>query len=264
MDLQLKGKKAVITASTDGIGYAVAYKLLEEGANVLINGRNELKAQQKQYLLEKDDGEKEFGEKRVFLYIGDTTSEAGIKGIYQYAESIFNHIDCIVANVGCGRPITQSNLDIKSWEKNFDINLFSAVRLIQEFDGFWGENTNGSIVLVSSLAAYNRISAPYAYAASKQGISVFSKYLSDDYAGRNIRVNSVIPGNVFYKGGRWEELLKKDKSGVKEYIEHCVPLGRFATPEEIADAVTFLVSERASFITGASLLVDGGQSRSII
>ena len=259
MDLQLKGKKVVITASTDGIGYAVAYRFLQEGACVLMNGRNESKAQQKRYLLEK-----EFGENRVFLYTGDTTSEAGIKGIYQHAESIFNHIDCIVANVGSGKPITQSNLDIKGWKKSFDINLFSAVKLVQEFDGFWEENTGGSIVLVSSLAAYNRISAPYAYASAKQGVSVFSKYLSDDYAGRNIRVNSVIPGNVFYKGGRWEELLKKDESGVKEYIEHSVPLGRFAVPEEIAEAVVFLASDRASFITGAALLVDGGQSRSII
>lgn len=259
MDLYLKGKKVVITASTDGIGYATAYRFLEEGAYVLVNGRNELKAQKQRNLLEK-----EFGEKRVFLYAGDTTSEDGIRGMYQCAGSVFNHIDCIIANVGSGKPVAQSNLDIGGWKKSFDINLFSAVKLIQEFDDLWEPNTGGSIVTVSSLAAYNRISAPYAYAAAKQGISVFSKYLSDDYAERRIRVNSVIPGNVYYQGGRWEELLNQDENSVKAYIEHSVPLKRFASPEEVADAIVFLASGRASFITGATLLVDGGQSRAVI
>lgn len=259
MDLHLKGKNVVITASTDGIGYATAYKFLEEGSYVLINGRNELKAQEKRSLLEK-----EFGNNRIFLYAGDAASEEGTKGICQYARSIFNRIDCIVANIGSGKPITQSNLDLEGWKKSFDINLFSAVKLIQEFNDYWEENTNGSIVMVSSLAAYNRISAPYAYAAAKQGISVFAKYLSDDYAKRKIRVNSVIPGNVYYKGGRWDELLRRNESDVEEYIERSVPLKRFAVPEEIADAIVFLASDRASFITGATLLVDGGQSRAIV
>lgn len=259
MDLYLKGKKVVITASTDGIGYAAAHRFLEEGACVLINGRNEIKAQGKRDLLEK-----EFGEDRVFLYVGDTVSWDGIRGMGQYARSIFRHIDCLVANVGSGKPVTQSNLDIEGWRRSFDVNLFSAVKLIREFNELWEENAGGSIITVSSLAGYNRISAPYAYAAAKQGISVFSKYLSDDYAKKGIRVNSVVPGNVYYAGGRWEELLKKDEAGVNDYIDHAVPLKRFAIPEEIADAIVFLASERASFITGAALLVDGGQSRAVI
>ena len=152
----------------------------------------------------------------------------------------------------------------EEWEKSFDINLFSTVKLVQAFDGLWNEERGGSIVMLSSLAAYNRISAPYAYAAAKQGISVFSKYLSDDYAKRNIRVNSVVPGNVFYKGGRWEELVKRDETGVKEYIENSVPLKRFASPDEIANAIVFLASDCASFITGTSLVVDGGQNRSSV
>lgn len=259
MDLQLEGKKIVITASTDGIGYATVWKFLEEGACVLMNGRDQAKAQEKKRLLEK-----EFGEGRIFLYTGDTVSEDGIRGVYQCAKSNFGHIDCIVANVGSGKPIAQSNLDIKGWKEGFEINLFSAVKLINEFDDLWEQNTGGSIVTVSSLAAYSRLSTPYAYAAAKHGISVFSKYLSDDYAERKIRVNSVIPGNVFYPGGRWEELLNQDQNSVEEYIECSVPLKRFATPEEVADAIVFLASSRASFITGASLLVDGGQSRAIV
>lgn len=259
MDLQLKGKKVVITASTDGIGYATARQFLKEGADVLINGRNVHKAGYKKELLEK-----EFGKNRVFLYVGDTAIEESIVKLHKYAGNIFKHIDCIVANVGSGRPISEDRLDMDEWKKCFDINLFSAVKLIQMFDDLWDINLGGSIVTVSSLAAYNRIPAPYAYAAAKQGISVFSKYLSDDYAERKIRVNSVIPGNVYYKGGRWGELLKRDDAGVKEYIEHSVPLRRFATPDEIANTIVFLASSCASFITGATLLVDGGQSRAIV
>lgn len=258
MDLQLNEKKIVITASTDGIGYAIAHKFLEEGACVLINGRNGLKAKEKKELLEK-----EFGKNRVFLYVGDAVSENNINELYQYTKKIFDHVDCIVANVGSGKPMTQSNLDIEGWKRSFDINLFSAVKLIQEFDDLWDSNIGGSIVTVSSLAAYSRISAPYAYAAAKQAINVFSKYLSDDYAARGIRVNSVIPGNVYYKGGRWEELMVRDEIGIKEYIEHSVPLKRFANPDEIANAVVFLASNCASFITGSTLLIDGGQNRAI-
>lgn len=259
MDLQLSGKKVVITASTDGIGYAIAYRFLKEGADVLINGRNEQKIQERKKLLDK-----EFGEKRVWIYVGDTTSGEGIKEISQYAKSVFQYIDCLVANVGSGKPVTQSDLDIEGWRRSFDVNLFSTVQLIQETNEFWNENAGGNIVMISSLAAYSRISAPYAYAAAKQSLGVFTKYLSDDYARRKIRVNCVVPGNVYYKGGRWEELLKSDEKGVKNYIESAVPLKRFATPTDIADAVIFLASERASFITGTSLFVDGGQSRAVI
>lgn len=259
MNLQLKGKNVIITASTDGIGFASARKFLEEGANVLINGRNQLKAEERKKSLEK-----EFGKDRVFAYAGDITKEENIEGLCQHAEKIFDQVDCMVANVGSGKPIARSRLAMEEWEKSFDINLFSAVKLVQACDGLWNEKSGGSIVMLSSLAAYNRISAPYAYAAAKQAISVFSKYLSDDYAKKNIRVNSVVPGNVYYKGGRWEELVKQDEIGVKEYIENSVPLKRFATPDEIADAILFLASECASFITGTSLIVDGGQNRSSV
>ena len=83
--------------------------------------------------------------------------------------------------------------------------------------------------------------------------------MSRKWAGDGIRVNCVLPGNVFFQGGRWEELLNKDKRGVTEYIESCVPMKRFGEPKEIADMILFLSSKRASFITGAEISIDGGQ-----
>lgn len=256
MDLQLEGKKVIVTASTGGIGLATARKFLEEGTCVLINGKNEIKARAKKELLEA-----EFGYGRVFLYTGDVTLEENIRKLRQYAEEIWNRVDCIVANVGSGRPIAENRLESTEWEKGFDINLFSAVTLVREFDNMWREG--GSIVMLSSLAACDCIKAPYAYAAAKEGIRVFAKYLSDDYASRGIRVNCVLPGNVLFPGGRWEELLQQDKKEVEHYIQEKVPMKRFAIPEEIANAIVFLASGAASFITGTSILIDGGQKRGI-
>ena len=90
-----------------------------------------------------------------------------------------------------------------------------------------------------------------------------TKYLSDDYASKNIRVNCVIPGNIMFAGGRWEELMMLDKGGTEEYIQKNVPMKRFGQPREIASVIVFLASVSASFITGTSLVVDGGQKRGI-
>ena len=134
MNLQLKGKNVIITASTDGIGYATARRFLEEGANILINGRNQVKAEER-----KKELEEEFPDRNVFAYAGDVTREENIQGLCQYAKMIFDQVDCMVANVGSGKPVSESRLAVEEWEKSFDINLFSTVKLVQAFDGLWNE-----------------------------------------------------------------------------------------------------------------------------
>lgn len=258
MQTGLAGKKIAITASTNGIGYAAARMFLEEGASVIINGRNADVLRERCNFLEK-----EFGVDCVFGFCGDVTKEKDIGALKKYAQQVFGTIDCLVANAGSGRPIAESRLEDMEWEKGFDTNLFSAVRLIYEFEDMWNRQEGGNIVMLSSLAACERIGAPYAYAAAKEGIRVFTKYLSDDYAVRNIRVNCVIPGNVLFPGGRWAELMENDKEGIEKYIRESVPLKRFAQPKEIAAAIVFLASDLSSFITGTSLIVDGGQKRGI-
>lgn len=258
MDLSLDGKRMLITASTDGIGYEIAKQFLKEGAMVLINGRDVCKAKEKKKKLQE-----EYGRDKVFLYIGDATKEDELLRMREYIAELWGTVNGIVANVGSGKPVGTRRLDLLEWENSYSINLFSAVKLIDIFDGLWEEEKSGNIILMSSIAAYDVISAPYAYAAAKNGIRTLVKYLADDYAKRGIRVNCVVPGNVFYPGGRWEELLSQDYEGVHQYIDKNVPLKRFARPEEIASAVVFLASERASFITGTALIVDGGQCRGI-
>ncbi len=248
----------MITASTNGIGYASARMFLEEGAHVVLNGRNKDTLQSRCTILKR-----EFGDEYVSYFCGDATKENDIIELKNCVQRMYGKIDCLVANVGSGRSLVEDKLNSNEWENSFQINLFSSVKLIHAFHEMWDVQKGGSIVLLSSLAACDRIGAPYAYAAAKEGIRVLTKYLSDDYASKNIRVNCVIPGNVLFPSGRWEELIAFDKEGIQNYIQKNVPMKRFAQPQEIAAAIVFLSSTPASFITGTSLVVDGGQKRGI-
>lgn len=256
MDLGLRDKNVLITASSQGIGFATAESFLKEGANVLLSGRKEEKLKQCC-----DELREKFGNERVFCFSGDISKENIILQCQSYVKKIWGRLDVLIPNLGSGKPIGNDRLNIKEWEMLMDVNLMSAVRLIREFSGLLSLSGQGSIILISSIAACERISAPYAYAASKNAIRTLGNYLAGDLADKLIRVNCVIPGNVMFSGGRWEELYNRDVDGVRRYINKEVPLKRFGRPEEIADTIVFLASERASFITGAELVVDGGQKR---
>lgn len=256
MDLGLRNKKVLITASSQGIGFSTAESFLKEGANVLLSGRNEEKLKHSCGSLQK-----KYGRERVYCFCGDMTSKDIIAKCREYIGEIWGKLDILVSNLGSGKPTGDDRLDIKEWEFLVDVNLLSAVRIIREFSEMLSLGGNGNIILISSIVAYERMHAPYAYAASKSAVRTLSNYLAGDLAGKSIRVNCVVPGNVMFPGGRWEELYKSNMDGVKSYIDAEVPLKRFGKPEEIADAIVFLASERARFITGAELVIDGGQKR---
>lgn len=258
MDLKLSGKRVFITASTGGIGLAVAEHFLQEGANVFVNGRN-----QDKLLHVMENFQQKYGKERVLGFCGDITSTETLIQCKNLISDSWKGLDILVPNLGTGKPMGMDRLDLQEWNEMFRINLFSAVKLIQMFHDMLAEGKNASIVLISSIVAYEKMNAPYAYAAAKNGIRTLGKYLSGDLAKECIRVNIVVPGNVYFAGGRWEELSCADPAGVKEYIEQNVPMKRFGTPEEIADAVVFLASERASFVTGTEFVIDGGQKKSL-
>ncbi len=256
MNLGLKNKNILITASSQGIGFATAESFLKEGANVLLNGRNEKKLKKSCDILKN-----KYGNERVYYFLGDISKENSISQCLSYIEGIWGSLDVLVSNLGSGKPVSSDKLDIKEWETLIEVNLLSAVRIIREFSEILSRSNNGSIILISSIVAYERMHAPYAYAASKNAIRTLSHYLAGDLAEKSIRVNCVVPGNVMFPGGRWEELYNGNKKEIEEYINADVPLKRFGRPEEIADAIVFLASERARFITGAELVIDGGQKR---
>lgn len=257
MELGLTRKVAFVTGSSDGIGRATAETLLEEGALVVINGRFKKKLfEAKQTLVER------YGESMIEAVQGDMSDEETITEICKWFKSRYGYLDILVANLGCGKPFTTDVLELNEWKRLLQINLYSVVWLIHEVRRLeLLKHGSGTVMLMSSLAAFDRIGAPPAYAAAKAGIVSLVKYLVPVLASDGIRINAVSPGNVYYEGGRWQELYEQDKARTKYYIETEVPLKRFATPEEIAAAVVFLCSEQSSFTTGAVLQIDGGQGR---
>ena len=125
------------------------------------------------------------------------------------------------------------------------------------------EESHGVILFISSIAGMEAFGAPTDYSTAKAAIIALAKNISRKVAP-NIRVNVISPGNVYFEGGSWDEKIKHDKKRVDEMIKTTVPLNRFATPEDIANSAIFLCSDKASFITGATLVIDGGQTVGVI
>lgn len=255
MDLCLNEKRVYITASVNGIGKATAEAFLREGATVIINGHNESRLTHALNELRET-----YGEKRVYAVCGDMSDEQAIKRAVSKIEEYVSDIDIVVGNLGTGKPVSDDKFDLQEWEYMLKMNLLSAVGLIQNTRSLFSEN-GGSIVLTASLAAHDRIGAPPAYAAAKAGIISLVKYAAPILWGDNIRINAVSPGNVFFEGGRWEELLRQDEAGINDYIDKEVPMKRFGTAEEIAETILFLSSEKSGFTTGTVVQVDGGQGK---
>ncbi len=255
MELDLYGKNVFITASTSGIGKATAAAFLREGATVIINGRNEKKLAE--VLAE---FRKRYGDKKVYGICADMSEEFSMKESADKIKEYISHIDVVVGNLGTGKPVSKDKFDFQEWQYMLKVNLLSAVGLIKYCQGLFSEN-GGSFVMVASLAAHDRIGAPPAYAAAKAGIVSLVKYAAPILAQQGIRINAVSPGNIFFEGGRWEELIEQDPKGTKAYIEKEVPMKRFGNAEEIAETLLFLCSGRSSFTTGEIVQVDGGQGK---
>lgn len=255
MDLNLRNKYAFITASTSGIGKTTADAFLREGAIVIINGRNQDK------LEDTLNGFRvKYGEEKVYAVCGDMSDESFIKRAAVKIRQYVSHIDIVVGNLGTGKPISEDKFDLKEWKYMLNVNLLSAVGLIRHMRELFSED-GGSIALVASLAAHDRIGAPPAYAASKAGIISLVKYAAPILAEYHIRINAVSPGNVYFRHGRWEELLELDPEGVKTYIESEVPMKRFGKTEEVAETILFLCSAKSNFTTGSVVQIDGGQGK---
>lgn len=255
MELNVRDKSVFITASTSGIGKATANAFLREGATVIINGRNEKKLMD--VLVEFRE---KYGENHVYAICADMSEEQSMKEASDKVREYVSHVDIVVGNLGTGKPISENKFDLKEWQYMFKMNLLSAVGLIQNVRSLFSQQ-GGSIALIASLAAHDRIGAPPAYAASKAGIISLVKYAAPILSEYNIRINAVSPGNIYFEGGRWEELMAQNVIGTKEYIEKEVPMKRFGKAEEIAETLLFLCSDQSSFTTGAIVQIDGGQGK---
>lgn len=254
----LKGKVSVVSGSSRGIGKAIARTLLSKGATVYITGRNyeNLNSAYEELKIE-------FGD-NVKKYCTDLTVTENISGLMNHVLHNEKKLDIVVANIGSGRSKQGWDVEDSYWTESFDINFFSSVRLVRETVRKMKEiNSKGSIVLIASIAGCERIAAPLPYSAAKAALLSYMKGMSALIGEYGIRINAVSPGNILFEGGTWDNRLAQNKEETENYIKKNVPMARFGTPEEIGNIVTCLCTDNASFITGANIIIDGGQTYTI-
>jgi len=254
MDLGLSGKTAMITGASRGLGRAMALALAAEGVRLSLCARGadalnstaaELKGAGHQVIAEAAD-------------IGDT---AAMERWTVNTVKAHGGIDILVNNAGGARIGTLQQMDDAGWLAAFELNFFSAVRLSRLCAVEMEKRGGGSIINISSV--YGReAGGPLSYNSSKAAMISFTKGLARELAKKAIRVNSIAPGSIIYPGGTWEGLFKQNPDFEKDFIAHEFPAGRLGRPEEVAYAVVMLASPRASWITGATIPVDGAQGRS--
>ena len=258
MDLCLKGKIAFIAGSSRGIGLAIAKTFLCEGANVVITGRQAAALDQARAALEagRHGG-------KILSVQGDMTIPEDIHRALQQTDAAFGGIDAVVANIGNGTARGGWDLDLNDWQSALDENLLGGSILASAAMPHLIRRRPSSFTFVSSIAGSETLNAPVAYSAAKAAVLSTMKSLSRLVGPQGVRVNAVSPGNILFPGGTWEAKLADRPEFFEQTVQAEVPLQRFGRVDEIADSVVFLASERASFITGSSLVVDGGQTRSI-
>jgi 3-oxoacyl-[acyl-carrier protein] reductase len=256
MDLGLKNKRVLVTGASRGIGAAIAERLLLEGADVMIVSRGSDSLFLNERLLKK-----RFGTSKVIAEVCDCTNFDALLLLKEKVMKRWTNLDVVVANIGDGRSVADPLPEAIQWDRTWDVNFNSALFTARAFMTML-QASRGSLLFVSSIVAKEALGAPVDYSTSKAAITALAKNVARKVA-KDMRVNVIAPGNVYFEGGSWEEKLKNNPKLVKETIKQTVPMGRFGKPEEIANAAVFLCSERASFITGSVMVVDGGQTASI-
>lgn len=249
-------KVAFVAGSSRGIGKAIARALLRESYTTLITGRDPASVK-----MTVQELTTEFGAD-VLHFTGDLSKPTVVRdALDKLKSSCGPSLDVLVVNLGNGKGRLGWDLTDEDWAAAFDVNFWAAVRISHA--AIPALSSGASITFVSSLAGVERVPAPMPYCAAKAALINYAKNLSWAVAERGIRVNCIAPGNILFPGSSWEKHLQNRREQVLEYVHSEVAMKRFGTPEEIADAVVFLTSPKASFMTGECLVVDGGQSRSL-
>jgi 3-oxoacyl-[acyl-carrier protein] reductase len=257
MELGLQGKNILITGGSQGIGAAIAHSFLAEGANIVIVSRGS-----EQLFKTEAHLKSLFGEERIKVGRCDCTNSLSLFQLKSEIEKSFGQLDVVVANVGNGHSVPDPLPDEEQWNETWNNNFESALQTARVFLPML-QKSKGCLLFVSSIAAMEAFGAPVDYSTAKAAVTALAKNMARKLGGE-VRVNVLAPGNVYFPGGSWDEKIKQNPERVNKMIESTVPMSRFGTPDEIADAAVFLCSERASFITGSVLVVDGGQTVGVL
>ena len=251
MDLGLKGAKVLVTGSTKGIGRAIADTFAAEGADVGICARNQATVDSTVAAL-REKGVAAFGSSV------DVSDGAALKAWVGDMASNLGGVDVVVANVSA----LSIGQDEESWEKEFSTDMMGTVRLIRAAMPFLETSKAPAIVTISSVSGREIDVVAGPYGTFKAAIIHYTQGLAYQLAGKGIRANTVSPGNTYFEGGVWHKIKDGNPVLYKASLD-LNPTGRMGTPQEMANAVAFLASPAASFITGTNLVVDGALTRGV-
>ena len=251
MELDIKGKVALITGSSKGIGFSIAQALYKEGCNVVLNGRN---AMDLIYSSERLNNS---------MYIqGDVTKPNEAKQTVEEVLKKFQKLDILICNVGNGQSVKPGNETYDEWQRIFLSNLWSTTNSVEAATDAL-EASKGNIVCISSICGLEMIpGAPVTYSAAKAALNSYVRGISRPLGKKGIRINAVAPGNIIFDGSVWEKKNIESPEETNKMLATEVSLNRFGKVKEVANLVTFLASPRSDFVTGSVWTMDGGQIRS--
>ena len=263
MQLGIEGKVVLITAASKGLGYAVAETMIAEGAKVAISSRSEERI--KEAAEELSQG----GKYDVFYAPADLSNSGATEKLMDQVLNHFGQVDILICNTGGPKTTDFVDTGYEDWQKGMDLMLYPALQMSKRVIPKMKENKWGRIIYMTSTWVKQPRASGVISTMARSAISGLSKHLSNELAADNILVNQVMPGPTWTDRSKEITSRLSERRGVpvetiKEEIGREIPLGRYGEADEIANAVTFLASEKASFITGASLQVDGGQIKGTV
>lgn len=251
MDLGIKGKVALVTAATKGIGLGIAQALAREGVRVSVVARTAADVQRTAQSI------------NGFGVAADVSSEDGCISAVRETEHNLGPVEILVNNFGARAGTSWQDTGPEEFAVAFQGNVVASARMTHLVLPGMLERGWGRVVVISSVFGREAGGAP-AYNAAKAAENSYVKSLAREVAGRGVTANAIAPGSILWEGGGWWRRQRSDPEGIADFVRHEMPLGRFGTVEEVANVVAFVCSKQASLLNGACINVDGGQSRSNI
>ena len=259
MDLGLTDKVAIVTGSSRGLGLASARALVAEGCRVCLCARGAERLAEAALEVEAVARRPQM----VLTVQADVSTADGVNRVFEQTVETFGGLDILVNNVATAGGTDLLGTSDREWQAAIDETLFPAIRASRLAVPLMRERGGGVILLIASI--WGRESGGrMTYNAVKAAEISLGKSLAQQCAPLNIRVNSIAPGSILFPGGSWHRRQQADPAGIADFVKRELPFGRFGRAEEVGAVVAFLASTRASWVSGASIPVDGCQSRSNI